>query len=1136
MSKQYFLLTLIIASIFFSANLNSLVLAQSIVLDELSLDQNKLLCMTPILNSKYFSSNSATNEYSNFNFYALGGGSISIRFDASFPENRRGYIEELFNIVYPKIIEVYGSPSQTVTVTIKFDPTQRPWNYYDPINNLMVLSDLPPSQGINPALDNIFTHELIHVFHDAIYLIPEASWAEEGMTECTTEIVAKKLKDEGIRDIVYRDMIINLKYYDVWSYAGPDFLGGTQYFFYKTDPDLSYRSSAAMFIILANELSTDLSKPYGFLERLNAEIYNRGETYINDYKFKSIVRSVAGSMLVEEMYADEWLGSQPITSLTRPSGSYLAIFPIKPENPSQVRVYAFERSVGPYGKYENPIPNAFVDVKIYDHTGGTVDEFSVYTNDYGIGEYPISPHPMPTGGYEIYASATIEGSSVDSKSYGFSKGEDYTITSSDENIYGVTLDIGGKPVYSSINANRGTLQTVENGAFVLKADNTNVPFEVKLKAGGYEKAIGKPNPYTRVVWTYATPAESYSITTNILGLPSDYETNLYVDSEFLKTLRGGDSETIDFDTGTSHTISVNRYVNVSSDSRYNCQTNIFTVSSGGTIDFTYHAEHLITFDHSIPDDSVAIQVDAAKGEETKNYSLPANFWWEEGSTHEFIYPETVNALEGKRYVLNYTSVSSPITVSSPENIVGYYYVQYYLTVNTELLGVANILGEDWYNKGENVSLLAPDVEAYNFMTWKIDSSEISGNPVSVIMDSPHTATAAYESTGLYDITITAYGIRTGSEIGATFTFDDISYTYTTPHTFTNLHGTHNVKMSTQDKSGDAFIKWSDTSSTSSTRIISSGGTYQAEYGSPGPDFTLEVTPRHQRIGPGSSTTYTLNLGSKDGFDSVVSFNIAGLPFNSTATFNPTSIVPPGTVTLRIDTVPASMIGHYLLILTGFGGGKVHSVEIELSLGACVIATATYGSELSPEVNLLRHFRDDYIMHTFAGEQFMKTFNNWYYSFSPYLAEIIVKNSLLKEIAKVILYPLIFGLKISSFVYDCPSFNQELAAFVSGFITSILIGIMYLTPLLLLPAFFVRNRLVNRIFKRTAMVMSFILTSSIIAAMLAEIVRIEILMMFSSAIFVLSSVSLSAFIATYGIMDFMKLGRFGVLERIKSFLL
>jgi peptide/nickel transport system substrate-binding protein len=44
---------------------------------------------------------------------------------------------------------------------------------------------------------------------------------------------------------------------------------------------------------------------------------------------------------------------------------------------------------------------------------------------------------------------------------------------------------------------------------------------------------------------------------------------------------------------------------------------------------------------------------------------------------------------------------------------------------------------------------------------------------------------------------------------------------------------------------------------------------------------------------------------------------------------------------------------------------------------CVIATATFGSELSPEVQFLRTFRDQKVMVTFAGSQFMVVFNASY---------------------------------------------------------------------------------------------------------------------------------------------------------------
>ncbi|MBT6647139.1 MAG: pentapeptide repeat-containing protein, partial [Thaumarchaeota archaeon] len=51
-------------------------------------------------------------------------------------------------------------------------------------------------------------------------------------------------------------------------------------------------------------------------------------------------------------------------------------------------------------------------------------------------------------------------------------------------------------------------------------------------------------------------------------------------------------------------------------------------------------------------------------------------------------------------------------------------------------------------------------------------------------------------------------------------------------------------------------------------------------------------------------------------------------------------------------------------------------------GGCLIATATYGSELSPQVQLLRELRDNQLLQTESGTQFMTMFNDVYYSFSP----------------------------------------------------------------------------------------------------------------------------------------------------------
>ena len=46
-------------------------------------------------------------------------------------------------------------------------------------------------------------------------------------------------------------------------------------------------------------------------------------------------------------------------------------------------------------------------------------------------------------------------------------------------------------------------------------------------------------------------------------------------------------------------------------------------------------------------------------------------------------------------------------------------------------------------------------------------------------------------------------------------------------------------------------------------------------------------------------------------------------------------------------------------------------------GGCLIATAAYGSELAPQVQLLREIRDNQLMNTESGSAFMSTFNEAY---------------------------------------------------------------------------------------------------------------------------------------------------------------
>ena len=90
---------------------------------------------------------------------------------------------------------------------------------------------------------------------------------------------------------------------------------------------------------------------------------------------------------------------------------------------------------------------------------------------------------------------------------------------------------------------------------------------------------------------------------------------------------------------------------------------------------------------------------------------------------------------------------------------------------------------------------------------------------------------------------------------------------------------------------------------------------------------------------------------------------------------------------------------------------VATQESEEEGGGCLIATAAYGSELAPQVQLLREIRDNQLMNTESGSAFMSSFNEAYYSFSPYIADMERESPIFKEIVKAGLTPMLSTLAI-----------------------------------------------------------------------------------------------------------------------------
>jgi len=86
-----------------------------------------------------------------------------------------------------------------------------------------------------------------------------------------------------------------------------------------------------------------------------------------------------------------------------------------------------------------------------------------------------------------------------------------------------------------------------------------------------------------------------------------------------------------------------------------------------------------------------------------------------------------------------------------------------------------------------------------------------------------------------------------------------------------------------------------------------------------------------------------------------------------------------------------------------------------SAGGCLIATATYGSELAPQVQQLRELRDNTLLQTQSGSAFMNGFNSFYYSFSPTIADWERQNQFFKEAVKITITPLITSLSLLNYV-------------------------------------------------------------------------------------------------------------------------
>ena len=113
---------------------------------------------------------------------------------------------------------------------------------------------------------------------------------------------------------------------------------------------------------------------------------------------------------------------------------------------------------------------------------------------------------------------------------------------------------------------------------------------------------------------------------------------------------------------------------------------------------------------------------------------------------------------------------------------------------------------------------------------------------------------------------------------------------------------------------------------------------------------------------------------------------------------------------------------------------------------CLIATAAFGTELAPQVQLLRETRDNVLFSTGSGTAFMAGFNEFYYTFSPAVADFERENAVFREIVRYTITPMLSTLSILNYV-DVDS-ESEMLGYGIGIIL-LNVGMYFVVPTIII---------------------------------------------------------------------------------------
>jgi hypothetical protein len=99
---------------------------------------------------------------------------------------------------------------------------------------------------------------------------------------------------------------------------------------------------------------------------------------------------------------------------------------------------------------------------------------------------------------------------------------------------------------------------------------------------------------------------------------------------------------------------------------------------------------------------------------------------------------------------------------------------------------------------------------------------------------------------------------------------------------------------------------------------------------PAPDFTVAVTPLSRTVNAGGATTYTVTVGSINGFTGDVALSLSGLPGNvASGQVTPGTVTSSGAATVSVSAASSAPAGSHPFTITGTSGGVSHATTATL---------------------------------------------------------------------------------------------------------------------------------------------------------------------------------------------------------------